>query len=151
MQDFIELQIISAVRELLTGKVNELLGNVGFNIPFIEFSDYQGRDVVVPVISLSSCERTDKERLILVDAYSLTIIFTVPETVETDLNCYAYAAAVGKAFELSPTLGGIADRAVITGKKYIQPLKSRGGDDWEVVISLRVTVENQHPCRQEKI
>ena len=144
MQDLIELQIISAVRELLTGKVNELLSNVGFNIPLIEFSDYKGGDVVVPVISLCSCERTEKERLILVDAYSLTIIFSVPETVETDLNCYAYAAAVGKAFELSPALGGIADRAVITGKKYNKPKNANCGENWEVVISLRVTVEGIH-------
>jgi len=29
----------------------------------------------------------------------------------------------------------------VTGKKYNQPLKSGGGDGWQVVITLRITVE----------
>ena len=143
MEDLIEMRIIEAVRELLSGKVNELLDNMCFPIPLIEFSDYQGRDVVVPAIALSACERSEKERLILVDAYSVTITFDVPETADCELICYAYAAAVGKAFEINPTLGGIADRAVISGKKYSKPKVANCGQDWQVVINLRITVENQ--------
>jgi len=143
MEDFIEMRIISAVRELLTGKVNELLGELQFFIPLVEFSGYRGFDVVVPAVALSSCERSEKERLILLDAYSLSITFNVPETADSELYCYAYSAAVGKALEINPTLGGIADKAVISGKKYSKPKTEGCGQDWQVVISLRITVENQ--------
>jgi len=124
MENFIELQIISAVRGLLTGKVNELLGDMQFSIPLVEFGNYDGGDVVVPVVALACCERTEKERIIRVDAYSLSIIFNVPENEDSELFCYAYGSAVCKALELNPTLGGVADRVAVSGKKYVEPLKS---------------------------
>jgi len=141
INEFIELKILNAVRELLTDKVNELLGDMPLQIPFFEFSDYKGGAAVVPVVALSSCERSEKERLLLIDAYSLSITFNVPETADVELFCYAYTAAIGRALYLNPTLGGIADRVFVTGKKYNQPLKSGGGDGWQVVITLRITVE----------
>jgi len=142
MQDFIEMRIIEAVRELLTGKVNEILGDMQFAIPLIEFSDYRGGDVVVPAVVLSSCERNEKERIIRQDAYSVTITFSLPENEDSEFFCCAYGLAVGRAFELNPTLGGIADRAVINWKKYSQPKKPGCGENWEIAVSLRVTVEN---------
>jgi hypothetical protein len=48
---------------------------------------------------------------------------------------------VCKALGENPTLGGIVDRAVVTAKKYTPPKKAYGGNEWEVVISLRITVE----------
>jgi len=141
INEFIELRILEAVRRLLTGKVNELLGDMPLQIPFFEFSDYKGEATVVPVVALSSCERNEKERLLLIDAYSLSITFNVPETADAELFCYAYAAAIGRALYLNPTLGGIADRVLITGKKYNQPKTANCGHDWQVVISLRITVE----------
>ena len=96
MQDFIEIRIIEAVRGLLSGKVNELLGDLQFFIPLVEFGNYAGPDVVVPVVALSSCERSEKERLILLDAYSVSITFTLPDMEESEFNCYAYSAVVGK-------------------------------------------------------
>jgi hypothetical protein len=141
MKDFIEQQILTAVRGLLTGRVNEILGESQFPIPFIEFSDYRGGGVVVPVISLTTCERSEKERIIRLDTYSVSISFTLPETPESEWCCYAYAVSVSKALGEEPTLGGIADRAVITGKKYNKPKKAIGGNEWEVVLTLRITVE----------
>jgi len=141
MNDFIEIQILNAVRELLTDKVNELLGDMPLQIPFIEFSDYKGGAAIVPVVALSSCERSEKERLLLIDAYSLSITFNVPETADVELFCYAYAAAVGKALYLNPTLGGVADKVLVTEKKYIKPKTANIGKDWQVLISLRITVE----------
>jgi hypothetical protein len=140
-EKFIEQQIISAVRGLLTGRVNEVLGDWQFLIPLFEISDYQGGAAVVPVINLSGCERTEKERIIKLDAYSLSITLTLQETPESELYCYAYAAAVCKALGENPTLGGIVDRAAVTGKKYVPPKKAYGGNEWEVVLTLRVTVE----------
>jgi hypothetical protein len=141
MKNFIEQQIISAVRGLLTKKVNELLGEMEFNIPLVEFGNYSSDTAIVPVISLASCERTEKERIILLDAYSLTITFSFLETPECELFCYAYSAAVCKALGENPTLGGVADRAVVTAKKYVPPKKADCGQGWEAVISMRVTVE----------
>jgi hypothetical protein len=138
---FIEQRIIEAIRGLLTGRVNEILGKWEFLVPVIEFSSFANRHTVVPAVTLVSCERTEKERIIRLDAYTLTISFTLPETQETELYCYGYAAAVCKAIGENPTLGGIVDRAVVSGKKYSQPKKPGCGVDWEMVIALRVTVE----------
>ena len=141
MQDFIELQIVSAVRELLSGKVNELLGDLQFYIPLVEFGNYTGPDVVVPVVAISSCERSEKERIIRVDAYTVSITFSLPDMEESEFNCYAYSAVVGKALELNPTLGGIADRVAVSGKKFVEPKKQGCGEGWQLVITLRITVE----------
>ncbi len=138
---FVEDEILTAIRELLVGRVNELLGEVLLHIPLVEFSDYEGRDVVVPVISLSGCERSEKERIIKVDAYSMTITFSVPDSEESELYCYAYSGAVRKAVDEDVTLGGVVDRAVVTGKKYVRSKTANCGDDWQVVVSLRLTNE----------
>jgi hypothetical protein len=63
------------------------------------------------------------------------------------LYCYGYAYAFGKALGEDITLGDIADRAVITGKKYLPPKKPNCGEGWGLVLSLRVIVENLLPCR----
>ena len=139
--EFIEQRILEAVRGLLTGRVNEILGHWQFMVPLFEFSEYQGRSAVVPTITLYGCERTEKERVIRLDAYSLSIAFSLQETPETELYCYAYANAFCKALGENPTLSGIADRAAVTGKKYTPPNKRCGGNEWEVAISVRVTIE----------
>jgi len=141
MNVFIEVRIIEAIRELLTGRVNEVLGDWKYLIPVFEISDYQGKAMVVPVIVLSSCERTEKERIILLDAYSLTITFNVPETQNSELYCYTYANAICQALQENATLGGVVDKVTICGKKYVPPKRPGCEQDWEVVISLRVTVE----------
>jgi len=139
--DLIEMRIIGAVREILTRRVNEILEQRQFLIPLFELSEFQGRSNIVPVIALLTCERTEKERIIQQDAYSLTISFSVNETEESELYCYAYSTAVCKAIEENPTLNGIVDRTVIIGKKVLQPKKANCGMDWEVTINLRITVE----------
>ena len=141
---FIEQKIINAVRKLLTGKVNEKLNNWNFFFPLIEFSGYGGASAVVPVITLSSCEQSEKERIIRQDAYTLTITFSVPETADSELSCYAYANAFSIVLGEDVTLGGVVDRAVITTKKYVPPKKPNCGMEWELVISLRVTVEGMN-------
>jgi len=141
MKDFIETRILGAVRGLLTERVNEIIRDSEYSIPVVEFGDYGCGDAVAPVISLSTCERTEKERIIRLDAYSLTVAFSFPETQESELYCYAYSGAVSRAFYDDSTLGGIVDRAVVTGKKYISPKKPNCGEDWGLVIALRITVE----------
>jgi hypothetical protein len=142
---FVEENILNAVKKLLAGRVNELLGEMEYPIPTVEFgpSGYGGSSVVVPVVSLSTCERSEKERIIRLDAYTLTVTFTVPEWPEGERNCYAYAASVATALKENPTLGGAADRAELTGKKYTAPKQSGIGGEWTVVLTLRVTINSE--------
>ena len=141
MKDFVETRIITAVRGLLTGRVNEILSEGQFAIPLIEFTEYRGGSVVSVVITLTTSEQTEKERIIRLDAYTLTITFSFADTPESELYCYAYSGAVGKAVFDNPTLGGVVDRAIVTGKKYIPPKKPHSGESWGLVIALRLTIE----------
>jgi len=142
--EFIEQRIIMAIRELLTGKVNEYLREFDFQIPIVEFGIFRGVDVIAPVINLSSCEKTEKERIVKHDSYSVTVTFPVLDTIESELFCFAYADAFNKALDDDITLGGAVDRAVITNKKYVPPKKIGCGMDWEAVISLKVTIEKMN-------
>ena len=141
MKVFIEQQIISAVRGLLSGRVNEILHSEEFATPSIEFGDYSGGGVVSPAVALVRCEQTEKERIVRLDAFSLIISFELPDTFETETQCYALAAAVCMALKENPTLGGIVDRAVMVGEKYVPPTKPNCGEGWGVVLSLRITIE----------
>jgi hypothetical protein len=142
---FIEEIIINSVKKMLSGRVNELLGETEYPIPPIEFGNYRGGSAVVgacsPVIALSTCERSEKERIVRVDAYTLTITFTIPEWPGGERNCYAYAASVATVLRENPTLGGAASRAVLTRKKYAPPKHPGTGEGWEAVLTLRITVE----------
>jgi hypothetical protein len=134
----IEEKILNAVEKLLSGRVNELLGETEYPIPPIEFGNYRGGSAVAPAIALSTCERTEKERIVRLDAYTLTITFTLPELAEGERFCYASAAAVVTALGENPTLGGIVDRAVLTGKKYVPPKQSGTGGDWMKPLGRRL-------------
>ena len=141
MKQFIEQQITEAVRTLLSGRINEILENWEILVPVIEFGTIGSGYATAPVITLSSCERTEKERIIRLDAYSITISFSVQEHQDAEMYCYGYAHAFKKALGEDVTLGGIADRAVITGIKYVPPKKPNCGEGWGLVITMRVTVE----------
>ena len=139
----IQEAIIGAVKGLLSGRVNEILLDEEFEVPIVEFGNYQDSKSVSPVIALLSCEKTEKERIIRLDAYSLTITFSLPEKIESESQCYAYSSAVCRALKENTTMGGVVDRAVVTGEKYIPPKTRNCGQNWEVVICLRVTIENE--------
>jgi hypothetical protein len=143
---FIEETLLNSVKKLLLGRVNELLGKTEYPIPTIEFAKYRGGSTVVPVITLSTCERSEKERIVRLDAYTLTITFTVPEHPSDqrsvgERNCYAYAASVAAALKENSTLGGAINRAELTGKKYSPPKCAGTGADWGVTLTLRLIVE----------
>jgi len=142
--DFIELQIIDAVKKLHTGRVNEIMSNWNFLIPLFEFSDYIGTSAITPVINLLSCERSEKERIIQLDTYSMTITITLSDNNESEMYCYGYAHAIGKAIKEDVTLGGVVDRALITGQKVVPPKIAKCSMYWELVLTLRITVEGMH-------
>jgi hypothetical protein len=148
---YIEEKLLNSVKKLLLGRVNELLGEMEYPIPPIELGDYRGGAVVVPAIGLSGCERSEKERIIREEAYSLTIAFAVREEPSDqgsvrprsggERNCYAYASAVAMALGEDPTLSGAADRAVLTGKKYIPPKHPGAGEGWGVELKIHILVD----------
>jgi hypothetical protein len=138
---FIEEIIINSLKSLLLDRVNELLGETEYPIPPIEFGTYRGGSAVSPVITLSTCERSEKERIVRLDAYSLTVTFTVPDGPDSERNCYAYASSVATALGDDPTLGGAVDRAVLAGKKYSPPKCAGTGADWGITLTLRITTE----------
>ncbi|MDR0730979.1 MAG: hypothetical protein LBF63_04865 [Treponema sp.] len=143
---FIEENIINSVKKLISGRVNELLGETAYPIPPVEFGTYRGGSAVVPVIGLSTCERSEKERIIRLEAYTLTMTFAVPEYPSDprsvgERNCYAYTSSVATALGENPTLGRAASRAVLTGKKYVPPKHPGTGEGWEIILTLRITVE----------
>jgi hypothetical protein len=144
---YIEEILLNSLRKLLSGQVNELLGELEFPIPPVEFGSYRGGSAVVgacsPVISLSTCERSEKERIVLLDAYTLTITFTVPEWPGGERYCYAYAASVAAALRENPTLGGAADWAELVGKKYTPPKQSGIGGEWIAVLTIRAVTESK--------
>jgi len=138
---FIEIQIVEAVRRLLAERVNEIFSDWELLIPVVEFSKFQNKFVLSPIVSLSGCERTEKERLIKIDAYAVSITFTLQEHEDGELYCYGYVYAFEKALKEDVTLSGIADRAVISGKKYVPPKKPHCGEGWGLALTLRITVE----------
>ena len=138
---FIEEILLNSVKKLLAGRVNELLGETEYPIPIIEFAKYRSGSTVVPAIALSTCERSEKERIVRLDVYTLTITFTVSEQPAGERNCYAYAASVAAALKENPTLGGVVDRVELAGKKYSPPKCAGTGADWRVTLTLRITTE----------
>jgi hypothetical protein len=139
-----EETIVGAVKGLLSGRVNELLAAGDDPMPPIEFAEPRfggcmaAGGGVAPEITLAQGERDVKDRVVGVEAYDLTVGFQCAGERE----CYGYAAAVSGALRDDPTLGGAADRAVLARKKYTPPRQPCCGDLWELVLTLRITVEN---------
>jgi len=142
--EFIELQILEVIKGLLKGQVNEVLNNRQMMLNLFEISEFKDGSAVVPIITVSGCEKTEKERIIRLDAYSVTISFNLRETPETELYCYAYTTAVNKVIRDYPSLGGIVDRVVVIGTKVEPPKVANCGMDWKVEIKLRITVETMN-------
>jgi len=139
---FAEIAIANAVKKLLCEDANRLLEALDFRIPYFEFGDYSGNDVVNPDITILSCERSEKERIVLVNAYAVEIAVPVADCGhDGELFAYAYGAAISGAARLNGTLDGIVDRIAVTECRYAPPKRRNCGDCWIVAIKLRVTVE----------
>jgi len=141
MNFFIEQRILGAIRGLLTGEVNDILRATEIAMPTLEFCNSGSVNAIVPEITLLSCEMTLKERIIRLEAYSLTVSLTVADRIESEFYCYAYASAICNAMLSNPTLDGVVDMAGVTTKKVIPPKTDGCGEGWSVVLTLRVIVE----------
>jgi hypothetical protein len=135
-----EESILNAVKSLLLGRVNELLGEAVFLIPPIEFTHRPGESYysVSPELGIASGERSEKDRILLLDVYGVTISFLC----NGERDCYVYAATVDQALREDPSLGGTVDYALLVKKEYRAPKLRGAGDRWEVVLTLRISVED---------
>ncbi|MDR1903939.1 MAG: hypothetical protein LBQ88_16850, partial [Treponema sp.] len=70
---YIEEIIINSLKFLLFGRVNELLREAEFLIPPVEFTHKPngGYYSITPELSISTCERSEKDRIVLLDAYKV--------------------------------------------------------------------------------
>jgi hypothetical protein len=139
---YIEESIINSLKSLLAGRVNEILEEAERAVPPASFSSSPpgGYLITTPELRLATGERTEKDRIVGLDVYTLTITFTVPEN-GGECNCYAYAGAVERALRENPTLSGVADRAFLFKKEYRAPKRPDMWEPWELVLTLRVTTE----------
>jgi hypothetical protein len=140
---FIEDMIVGGVMRMLGIGVNELLEDWDMTAPLLDHGGNPGGVYIAPKVELTSCERTEKERIIRIDAYTVTITFAVPESEYADEYCYAYSNAVDQVLAKDCSLDGTADRTVVTHKKFIPPKHENCGEDWGLVLTLRVTVEGK--------
>jgi hypothetical protein len=137
-----EEKVLNSVKSLLLGRVNEVLGEAKFLIPPIEFVHPAngGYYAITPELRVSSFERSEKDRIVLLDAYTVSVSFLCYGDYG-ERNCYTYAGAVDRALREDPTLGGVADNALLVKKDYRGPKYPGTGEGWEVVLSLRITTE----------
>jgi len=138
-----EKKIKGAVRGLLVDDVNKLLEELSFHVPTLEFGTHSGPEVIIPRVSLSACEQSEKERIVYVNAYAVEISLPVDDLRDWDgeLLAFAYGAAIRRAVRLNSSLGGMVDRTVIINMDYVEPKRRHCGDRWIVAARLRVTVE----------
>lgn len=145
--EFIEQKIVAAIQGLLARQVNELLQKYNFSAPPIQFGDFDSRaHVVSPEILLSPCEETDKEEAERLSTYYLSVSFLFPKTREKGLYCFAYSDAVRKVVNENPTLDGAAESAVIIKTKFIMPSKFDCGENYDLVVTLQITVSKPSPA-----
>ena len=138
-----EKKVKSAVKGLLVDDVNKLLEELSFHVPTLEFGTHSGREVIIPNVSLTACEQSEKERIVFVNAYAVEISLPVDDLRDWDgeLLAFAFGAAIRRAVRLNPSLGGLVDRTIITNMDYVEPKRRFCGDHWIVAARLRVTVE----------
>jgi hypothetical protein len=128
-----EEMLLEMTEELLSSAVNYYLNELDETVPLFEIEKKRslGAYGVKPLIDITECELSEKERVIKLQAYTLTITFCV-KGFENKRLLYIYAYAIEKAIACDPTFCGVADRVALTHKKYSAE---------QVVITLRATLE----------
>jgi hypothetical protein len=101
----IEEKSVDAVWDVLTRRVNFYLGEMDAVVPFLErdSAGKYGRFGVRPVVGLLDCESSEKERVLMVDAYTVSVDIKAPVR-----DCWFYTHALRCALREDLTLNGIA-------------------------------------------
>jgi hypothetical protein len=136
----VEERIIGAVWGLLLGGVNEVLAEIDDFVPPVE---RPGAGLAARparcAVEIAAVERTEKERIVRLDACRVKIMITAFES-----DCYRYAYALEKAIDRDFTLGGVVENVLFEKKVYTQKTHLV-----EAEFGLRITVE-QLTMRNER-
>jgi hypothetical protein len=111
----IETLILEAVDRRLLPSVNKILGEGSETVPLLV-------DDISVTAAVTGTERTEKERIVGLDAYFCTISFELAElsTCEEegrDSRVFQYGAAFQMAVRADMSLGGIASRCIVAERK----------------------------------
>ena len=138
---FIEEAMIEAVKGLLLVGVNELLGTLDEPVSMVNFNKNSPNDVLMPIISASPCEQTKKERLAHLEEYNVHITIPIRDSRDGFFYSWTYFCVLSKVFTDNRTLGGIVVCTEITERRIRPPVKKYNRDKWEVIYTLRATVD----------
>jgi len=130
----IEERVLDGIWALLLGDVNEAL--VGLQRQVALFERRRGGSLggfgCQAEVALLDVERTEKERFLKIDAFTVTVEFAASLP-----DCYVYAWALDEALRQDATLGGLVDNVVFVSRRY---LKEGPGNNAQ--FKLRVIVES---------
>jgi hypothetical protein len=133
----VEERILGAVWVLVLDGVNDELLKMDDDVPELEMRGgclagaAYVKHPVRGTVGLEAVERTEKERIVRLDAYRVIVTLNASERY-----CYRYAYALEKAIENDVTLGGIVERVLFEKKVYKKTLNGM-----DAVFTLRITVE----------
>jgi hypothetical protein len=139
----IEEKIEGAVWVLLLSGVNDFLEGIDDDVPALEGPGFGSRSPGA-VVEFAAAERTEKERIVRMDAYTVKITINAAASF-----CYRYAYALDKAIEADWTLGGLAERIQFEKRVYKKTINGGGNPACKAVFNLRVTVEQVIGVRSE--
>jgi hypothetical protein len=134
----VEEKILGAVWVLVLNGMNDVLENIDDDVPALEKrgSALAGDCVKRPVsgsVGLEKVERTEKERIVRLDAYRVVVTITASES-----DCYRYAYALEKAIGDDVTLCGVAENVLFENKVYTPKMNLV-----EAEFSLRILIFSQ--------
>ena len=135
-----EEKVISAVKSLLENEVNALLQTVPKDIPFLEFGNWQGKNIIVPTIKMLGCEATEKERLLTINTYIMRITMLVRDEDDTTTQLHLYSTAISRVLRQSDNLGGLVDSVEKIATLIEEPPDVPLGK-MRLKITIRLTVE----------
>jgi hypothetical protein len=130
----IEEKILGGVLELLLTGVNGVLAEIDDDVPPVERPG--AARPCRCAVELAAAERTEKERIVRLDAYAVKVTFYGSEA-----DCYRYGYALNKAVEADWTLGALAESVCFERKVYKKTAGGVKADGCEAVFSLKIIIE----------
>jgi len=138
-----ETRIAAALERLLTDEVNKLLEALPVQLAPIELGEYSGAEIARASIAIASSQRTEKERVVLLDAYAIEIRYSVFDRGGREAGRLLpyYTACIRKAIRRNGTLGGLVDRIALLETRHEPAGKGFPADHWTGTARLRATAE----------
>ena len=134
----VEIELLERLEILFLGRVNELLYDEEARLaPFRDFSGVglASHDKIRAGLNIDECEQTEKERLLKMCAWTITIDFKVRDDGER--KRFYYGTALEQALFEDRTLGGLAASISLIKTKYSR----LGIDSYEIIMTLRASAQ----------